>query len=367
MHTHPPSQNLRVLIVDDTALYRRLLTEAVMTIPRASVVGMAVDGVTALKKLETMLVDFVVLDIEMPKLNGIETLTAIRERWPGVGVVIVSGVDDRAAELTVEALSRGALDFVPKGGADSPGENLEQLALHLRRVAMTFRTKRVADHFAWRKSSLAAPRVKAPAPPTGTRVPPAIEAVALAASTGGPQVLDDVLAQLPGDLGAPVFVVQHMPPAFTAALARRLDAKSSLAVCEARDGQTVQPNVVYVAPGGQHMVVRGPGSSARVGVVSASEKDHCRPSADVLFRSLATTFGGSVLVAVMTGMGEDGLAGVRALKHRGAYCLSQEESTCVVYGMPRAVAEAGLADEQFTPQNLAGRLTSLVRRRPLDG
>ncbi len=363
MKTPPPSQNLRVLVVDDTALYRRLLTEAMMKIPRTSVVGMAVDGVSALEKLEAMHVDFIVLDIEMPRLNGIETLTAIRERRPQVGVVIVSGVDDRAAELTVEALSRGALDLIPKGGAASADEGLEELARHLRRAVTNFRTKRVLNQLQRHNSSHTARSIPVPPRLAQSRVPPALDAVALAASTGGPQALDNVLAQLPADLGLPVFVVQHMPPAFTAALARRLDHKSALTVCEAREGQKVEPGVVYVAPGGQHMVVRGSASSARIGIVAPHEADHCHPSADVLFRSLATTFGGRVLVAVMTGMGDDGLAGVRALKHRGAYCLSQEEETCVVYGMPRAVAEAGLADERFTPQGLAERLTYLVRRQ----
>jgi two-component system chemotaxis response regulator CheB len=363
MQPPPPSQNLRVLVVDDMALYRRLLTEAMRAVPRARVVGMAADGVSALEKLETLPVDFVVLDIEMPRMNGIEALAVIRERWPQIGVVIVSGVDDRAAELTVEALSRGALDFVPKGGSLSAEAGLDDLGRHLRRVVTNFRTKRAIHQFERHAQSPASRSLPPPRRDRPNRVPPVLDAVALAASTGGPQVLDEVLAGLPGDLGLPVFVVQHMPPPFTAALARRLDLKSALTVCEARDGQIVEPGVVYVAPGGRHMVVRGAGPTSRIGIVAPQDGDHCRPSADVLFRSLATAFGGRVLVAIMTGMGDDGLAGVRALRHRGAYCLSQEEATCVVYGMPRAVSAAGLSDEEFAPPTLAARLASLVKAR----
>jgi two-component system chemotaxis response regulator CheB len=375
---HPPSSDLRVLVVDDTALYRRLLTDAVAAIPRASVVGTARDGLGAIATLESTKVDFVVLDIEMPHLDGLETLAVLRRRWPDVGVVIVSGLDDRAAELTVEALSRGAIDFVPKGSGRTMAENQAHLASQLLRVVTSFRAKRLSSR-AEREMPRTRPRNSPPplgvaspmARPGAVLAPPirpspatgAIEAVAIATSTGGPRVLTEAIPLLPVTLPVPVFVVQHMPPVFTAALARSLTGKSALPVCEAYDGQPVLPGTVYVAPGGLHMVTRAPtaaGGAVRIGIVAPDPSDNNHPSADVLLRSLATTYGGRVLVAVMTGMGDDGASGVRALKHRGAYCLSQSEETCVVYGMPRAVAEAGLSDEVVDPAQLGPRIAALV-------
>ncbi len=357
----PPSQTVRVLVVDDTAFYRRVLTRAVARIPRASVVGIAADGLSALEKLEQIQVDFVVLDIEMPNLGGLETLSVIRQRWPEVGVVVVSGLGHRAAELTVEALSRGALDFVPKGGGPSVDANEEQLAQSLVRVVTTFRSRRALSHL----EAASRPRqqsTRSRAVSIRPCVTSKFHAIALATSTGGPPVLVKVLRGLPASLGVPVFIVQHMPPAFTHALARQLDKEAGLRVCEAQDGQLVEPGVAYVAPGGRHMVARASGALGQVsiGVLPPLADDLHHPSADVLFRSLASAYRGHVVVAVLTGMGDDGTAGVRLLKQRGASCLTQTQQSCVVYGMPRAVDNEGLSDEQLDPQDMGVRLANLV-------
>lgn len=372
MASPPAAGGLRVLVVDDSAFYRQLLTEAIQRIPQAQVVGAAGDGLGALEKLEQLPVDFVVLDIEMPHLDGLETLTIIRQRWPRAGVVLVSGLDDRAAQLTVEALSRGAFDFIPKGGRGSVTANQAQLTEQLR-VVMT--------HWCTRRSSSGIdqpPRARRPpgeesrplpvsaaakATVTSRGVPARVEAVAIAASTGGPPALAAIVSALPANLGVPIFIVQHMPRVFTAALAKSLAARAAFEVCEARDRQLVRPNAAYVARGGQHMVVRrspSPAGALRIGILPPTDDEHFRPSADVLLRSLAGSYEGRVLAIILTGMGQDGVQGVRALKRRGAYCLTQTEESCVVYGMPRAVVEAALSDEQWAPAEMASRIATLV-------
>jgi two-component system chemotaxis response regulator CheB len=197
--------------------------------------------------------------------------------------------------------------------------------------------------------------------------PTRFQVVAIAVSTGGPKALQEVIPRLPADLGVPVLLVQHMPPEFTKALAETLDRCSAGQVVEATAGQWVEPGRVYLAPGGKHMVVRRAGegtpprASAVIGLNSSAPVNSCRPAADVLYRSLGPVYGGRVLAVVMTGMGCDGLAGVRTIKQSGGYCLTQSAGSCVVYGMPRAVDEAGLSDESAPLGRLAERITALVK------
>lgn len=374
--------DLRVLVVDDTIVYRRILTTIIEEIPGTVVAATAPNGKIALAKMETTEVDLVLLDVEMPVLDGLKTLEVMHERFPEVGVIMVSGANTSAASTTIRALERGALDFVPKPEGGDLEESQRQLTQHIRRVIQLFQTRRALR--STRKSVSTRPgatpplertrpaalATAAPAPRpaleryAGKRLSK-VEIVVIGVSTGGPNALKEVIPKLTTALNVPVLIVQHMPPLFTASLADSLGRKSTLAVREAQEGEPVLANTVLIAPGGKHMVIRSaPNANGGPGYVVALNENppeqNCRPSVNVLFRSVSTYFGGKILAVVMTGMGEDGCEGVRAMKRQGCICLTQEESTCVVYGMPRAVDEAGLSDERVSLDQLAERIQHLV-------
>lgn len=373
-------QRLRVLIVDDTVVYRRILSEVVEALGEAEVVGTAPHGRLALAKLEQTTVDLVLLDVEMPEMNGFETLKEIRRQHPDTSVVMISGASLSAADNTMRCLEQGALDFLHKPeGLDAeagrqelkdrlrPLLRLVQTRLNLRR-GTALRTSAPAGAplvQASRSAALAHPGPAAPRPGRMAPVPERIDVVGIGVSTGGPNALAELIPRLPADFPVPILLVQHMPPLFTASLAEHLNLKSQVAVREARDGEPVLPGCVYLAPGGRHMVVRrlpdrdGDGSLI-IGLNDNPLENSCRPSVDVLFRSLAAQFEGNLLAVVMTGMGSDGCEGVRAMKRRGCRVLTQSEASCIVYGMPMAVDEAGLSDEQVPLDLLAGRITRLV-------
>lgn len=374
--------DLRVLVVDDTIVYRRILTTIIEEIPGTVVAATAPNGKIALAKMETTEVDLVLLDVEMPVLDGLKTLEVMHERFPEVGVIMVSGANTSAASTTIRALERGALDFVPKPEGGDLEESQRQLTHHIRRVIQLFQTRRALRSTrrpATTKPGVVPPleRTRPTAQAAATPAPrPAleryagkrlskIEIVVIGVSTGGPNALKEVIPKLTTALNVPVLIVQHMPPLFTASLADSLNRKSTLDVREAQEGDPVLPNTVLIAPGGKHMVIRSdPNANGGPGFVVALNENppeqNCRPSVNVLFRSVSTYFGGKILAVVMTGMGEDGCEGVRAMKRQGCICLTQEESTCVVYGMPRAVDEAGLSDERVSLDQLAQRIQQLV-------
>jgi two-component system chemotaxis response regulator CheB len=351
---NPP---VHVLVVDDSVLYRRVLTKLVEGLGDTEVVGVAAHGQIALGKLERAEVDLVLLDVMMPVMDGLEALAAIRQRFIGVEVVMLSG--DKSKDLARRALRAGALDFLAK---PDDGQEASQAALReqLRRLVGVVRTRRHLR--GGDPAPMPAPPLRAPsiAPPMLQR----IDVVAIAVSTGGPDALLQLVPRLPADVGVPILIVQHMPPVFTQSLAEHLARKTSLAVREAEEGDRVVPGI-FLAPGGRHMRVQrlGPLPSG-IGVVldDGPPEQSCRPSANVLFRSVATAYEGRVLAVVMTGMGADGCEGVRVIKQHGGYCLTQSEDTCVVYGMPMAVDEAGLSDERVPLDRLAYRIASLVAR-----
>lgn len=371
-------RRIRVLVVDDTIVYRRILADMAGSLgDGVEVVGTAPHGRIALEKLDQAPADLVLLDVEMPEMNGLETLREIRKRFPRTEVVMVSGANARAAQATVEALGQGALDFVRKPeGADaeaSRAELREKILPLLRtlRTRLNLRGEGLPAPPSQRRPANAAPAAAGglPSPPPlnlrpGPR-PRRIEAIGIGVSTGGPNALMELIPMLPADLEVPVLLVQHMPPLFTASLAEQLSRKSRIQVREAREGEPIEAGSVLIAPGGQHMVVRarvGEAAPARiVGLNAQPPENGCRPSVDVLFRSMASHYGEGLLAVVMTGMGADGCEGVRAMKRRGCHCLTQSADSCVVYGMPLAVDEAGLSDERVPLARLAARMTQLVR------
>ena len=374
----PDRPRLRVLIVDDTVLYRRILSDVVASLDEADLAGTAANGRLALARLEQDPVDLVLLDVAMPEMDGPEALRSIRRRFPGTSVVMVSGANLSAAEITVRCLEQGALDFVHKPENTDPDANRRELRDKLRPLLRHELTRRNLGRGPGpgpaprpagpgTEPRQAGPAVPPARPPRLAEVPRRVDVVAIGVSTGGPNALLEVVPRLPADFPLPVLLVQHMPPLFTASLAAHLDQKAAVAVREAQDGEPVLPGRVYLAPGGRHMVVRRQAGEAGAGPLVIGLNDQppehsCRPSVDVLFRSLAAQCEGNLMAVVMTGMGSDGCEGVRAMKRRGCLCLTQSEASCVVYGMPLAVDEAGLSDEQVPLDRLADRIVQLAGR-----
>lgn len=386
---HDNSSKLKVLVVDESVVNRRLLTEAIAAMPEVGSAAATPTGRLALSRLGLQPVDVVLVDVEGPPDGGLESIRELREKFPDVAVVAVSHLDSLAAPKVIRALEAGALEVVGKPSLKAtPGElaefrqQLEGLFRGIRGRREAGRARRLSapgrapGQGAAAPVTLARPAPATPrplAPPEAARARPRpagfpgrLELVAIGVSTGGPNALKSVVPRLPRDLGVPVLLVQHMPATFTKALAESLDRESELSIKEAEEGEAAQAGTVYVAPGGRHMVVRKEGQGAIerlvIGLTDDPPVNSCRPAADVLLQSLAKADPGRVLAVIMTGMGSDGMAGVAAIKQRGGYCLSQSEDSCVVYGMPRAVDEAGLSDERVPLDELAARILALVRR-----
>jgi two-component system chemotaxis response regulator CheB len=346
---------IRVLVVDDSALIRRLICTALSEAADIEIVGTARDGLEAVDMVEELTPDVVTLDIEMPRLDGLGALARIRERHRRLPIIMFSTLTERGASATLEALSRGASDYVTK--PSNTGSVAEGLAS-------------VRDQLVPRIRALAGVRQLAPRPvphrPATALVKPAAgspQVLVIGSSTGGPDALANVLGQLPGDLGVPVVVVQHMPPVFTTMLAQRLDRSTPFAVREAAEGDTLRAGEVLLAPGDFHVRLTSAAGGPRVRLDQGPAENFCRPAVDVLFRSAAEAFGGRVLATVLTGMGQDGLEGVRALSARGARILVQDEATSVVWGMPGVVALAGLADAVVPLPELPRRMVAALGAR----
>ncbi len=350
---------LRALVIEDSLVFQKIMAEVLRGLPGVEAVDVAGCGADGLAAAARAVPDVVFLDLHLPDLDGLEVLDRLKARWPRLKVVVVSGLSVEGADLTITALSRGAQQFVRKPAGSGFQQSVAMLKAELEPVVGTVRAQ---------MSPLAAP--SRPAPPAAPIPRPASSSrshgagywvTAIAVSTGGPEALSRVVPRLPAGYPMPVVIVQHMPPMFTLSLARSLDAKSALTVVEAGDGDVLKAGTVYLAPGGRHLTVVREGGQAVCRLNDDPPEQSVRPAADVLFRSLARLGGTQrVLAAVMTGMGEDGLAGMRLLKAAGGWCVTQSEATCVVYGMPRAVDAAGLSDESVALDDLAGRLASLA-------
>jgi two-component system chemotaxis response regulator CheB len=388
------TDNLKILIVDNNDAYRAFWSKAVTQTEGAEVVATAPNGRMAMAKLKQITVDLVLLEMDMPLMDGLKTLEMLRESHPDVGVVMVSTSPSENNEKVIKALQMGAIDFISKFGVEDNDSSVLAIRRRLMTLMGLFRARRntrlakqLYDERTPPASTAARTEARERVPPAedapGKSVPlearitksmvinPKVELLAIGVSTGGPNALARVIPLLPGDLGVPVLVVQHMPAAMTASLADSLNKKSALLVREAVHGDEILPNIVYLAPGGTHMVVaRDKATSAsaglrRIRLTSDPPVNSCRPSVDVLFRSIAEAYDGTIVAAIMTGMGNDGMEGVRMLKNKGCYCLTQTEDTCVVFGMPRAIMEAGLSDEAVPLDRMAHRLLDLVNSQNL--
>jgi two-component system chemotaxis response regulator CheB len=334
-------RRIRVLVVDDSVVIRKLVPLALEIDAALEVVGTAAHGRIALAKIPQLNPDVVTLDIEMPEMDGLETLRAIRQRHPDLYVIMFSSLTERNAAATLEALSLGANDYVLKPAGEASmetalaalrGELVPKITQHFRRAPILS-----AD-----VETLRSNQRHYPAAPAEPRLPGSI--LAIGVSTGGPTALSTIIPMFPADFPAPVLIVQHMPPVFTRLLAERLQKLTSLCVEEGTEGSVVEPGKVLIAPGGYHMYVRREGGHARIVLDQAAPRNSCRPSVDALFESVAAAYGSQATGVVLTGMGNDGLRGAELLKSAGARVIAQDEATSVIWGMPGLVVRAGFAD-----------------------
>ncbi len=349
-------RKIRVLVVDDSTVIRRLLTDALSGDPQIEVAATAPNGRIALAKIPQINPDVVTLDIEMPEMDGIATLVELRKLYPKLPVIMFSTLTQRGAETTLDALSKGASDYVTKpanvGSVTAALQNVRNdLVPKIKAFCPWFNTK-VA-------SSAAATPIRRPASmltSTGPARNNRVDIVAIGVSTGGPNALQSVLTKLPAVIPVPVVIVQHMPPIFTKHLADRLNQLSPLDVYEGMRGDAVTCGGVWLAPGDYHMTVRRDGTAVRIDTNQQTPENSCRPAVDVLFRSVAEVYGGNVLGVILTGMGQDGLRGAEVIRDAGGRIIAQDEASSVVWGMPGAVTQAGLADKVLPLDQIAGEI-----------
>jgi len=340
----------RVLVVDDSVVARRLVSTALASDGSVEVVGVAADGRVALASIERLRPDAVTLDVDMPVMDGLETLEAIRERWPHLVVIMFSTYTARGAQITLDALTLGANDYVVKpSGTASPTEAMDRIREELLPRILTLCPDMPADGTT--RPTVVSGRVSPTLGPAAR-----IDVIAVGVSTGGPTALGTLLPQLPSHLPVPVLIVQHMPPMFTRVLAERLDRTSSVHVVEAADGHVLDGGGAWIAPGDRHMTVERIGSQVRIRTDVGPRENSCRPSVDPLFRTVAEAYGAHALGIVMTGMGSDGMRGARRLHDSGARVIVQDEASSVVWGMPGFVVQSGIADAIVPLEGLAAEI-----------
>jgi two-component system chemotaxis response regulator CheB len=379
-------KKIKVLVVDDTIVYRKAVSDILGEMPGVEVVGVAHNGKIAVAKIQSLRPDLLTLDIEMPEMNGLEVLQYLQQHAPQVSAIMVSTLTSEGGDMTMRALELGAYDFILKPTAQNINDSKQQLRSLLTPLIKAFQTGRTtvgslqagnrglgAHH-----GSTASPLNRRLRPgtlsPSGTTTPihgaaatvrrqGKSEIITIGISTGGPNALARMMPMLPGDIGVPIVIVQHMPPVFTKSLANSLNAKCALTVKEAQDGEAIQANVAYIAPGGKQMklVASTDGSNRLIKITNDPPENSCKPSADYLFRSVADYYVGRTTAVIMTGMGSDGTKGLQILKQKGAFIIGQNEESCVVYGMPKAPAELGLTDVIAPLDRIAGEIVKTVK------
>lgn len=383
--------SVRVLVVDDSAVFGRVMKQALEAIPGVEIAGLCRAGSDALARMRAESCDLVTLDIEMPGLNGLDVLKAMRRENIKTSAIVVSSADDRAREMTMRALQLGALDLIPKprNGAD---EDFQTLRDRLRPVIAAAVHRKEVQTILGRGSGTPSPvavecgsvpveeygrrsgasrrtaaesAVARPAVGSEIAMPRRLakpNMVLIGVSTGGPAALAQIIPALPADLRVPVLIVQHMPPLFTQTLAQKLDSSSGLCVSEAADGEIALPGHVYIAPGGKHLKVTAGRQHEIVLHTSADPpENNCRPAVDVLFRSAAEAFPGLSVAVVLTGMGRDGTAGLADLRAAGVFAIAQDELTCAVFGMPKEAIHAGVVDIIAPLPDIASEIVKAVR------
>ncbi len=341
-------RRIKVLVVDDSVVIRRIITESLSNDPEFEVVGYAANGSIALQKAAELKPDAITLDIEMPEMDGLTTVRRLRAASSTACVIMCSTLTTRGASAALDALMLGANDYVTKPSNTGPRDSARTM-LHdelIPKIKQFFEIKRtVPMPRSMPVSAPLQPRVatRVPAMPLFT-MPTERKIVAIGVSTGGPTALMEIVPQFPPSFPLPVVIVQHMPPLFTKLLAERLQAQSKFEVVEATNGMALRAGRIIIAPGDFHMRLARSGQEVAVHLDQGPRENSCRPAVDVLFRSVAEIYAGGVVGVILTGMGQDGLHGMEQLKSKGAYIIAQDQASSVVWGMPGAVVEAGLAD-----------------------
>lgn len=359
---------IRVLIADDSVVNRQMLKKILSNAHNIEVVALASNGKIAVDRIPQCNPDLVILDVEMPEMNGLEALKCLRQTHPKLPVIMFSALTAKGAATTIEALSLGANDYVTKPNANTVLDRHSPEAVE-GYIYEKLIPRIYALYEAFNESQTASSKAQLPSPPSSV-TPPArssqsqpstqrVQAVGIGISTGGPSALAQVLSALPEHLAVPIFIVQHMPPLFTRYLAERLNSLCKLHVCEAEDGMLVEAHHVYLAPGDYHMGVQRQHNQIRIVLNQEPHENSCRPAVDVLFRHLAAVYGAHVLALVMTGMGKDGLRGCEKIHAEGGAIFIQDEESSTIWGMPSYVARAELA-EKIIP--LSGIATAIVQR-----
>jgi len=369
---------LKVLIVDDTIVYRKIVGDILSDLPDVEVVGSAHNGKAAITKIASLKPDLLTLDIEMPEMNGLEVLEYIKEKGIDVGAVMLSTLTHEGGEMTMKALDLGAFDFILKPQEGNMAENTEALKKTIVTILKGFVRRNEIKHLLkgkiasktadkkdkhLSKSDQVVQRMNAI---TG-RLRQKSEIVAIGISTGGPQALAQMMPSLPSNLGAPILIVQHMPPMFTRSLAKSLDTKCSFEVREAEDGEPVMSNVALIAPGGKQMKITAgaDGKSRVIRITDDPPENNCKPSVDYLFRSISHHYLGRSTGVIMTGMGSDGLLGLELMKKSGSTIIAQNCETSVVYGMPKGPIDAGIVDIIAPLDRIASEICLTVKQKTM--
>jgi two-component system chemotaxis response regulator CheB len=350
------TEKIRVLIADDSAFMRKIIGDILREDPIMEVVGKARNGNEAIEMTKSLSPDVITLDIEMPGKSGLEALEEIMAYKP-IPVVMVSSLTRSGANVTMQALDIGAVDFVTKPSGPM-SLDMEKIGVELRRKVKGASMAAVRRKGSQKTASISQPFSALPRKDALNHKP---EMLVIAASTGGPMALQQIIPNLPANFPMPVLLVQHMPPGFTTSFAQRLNEQSNLTVIEGCDGMPVRKGTVIVAPGGFHLVLDKKGAEFVCKLTETPPVRSVRPSADVLFNSVAENVGGNILVLVLTGMGKDGLDGTRALRDKGAYVIAESRETSVIFGMPGAIVGAGLADEVLPLYSIASGIERVVR------
>ncbi|MBL4285193.1 protein-glutamate methylesterase/protein-glutamine glutaminase [Vibrio fluvialis] len=367
---------IRVLVVDDSSFFRRRVSEIINSESRLEVIDVATNGREAVDKAQRLKPDVITMDIEMPVMDGITAVREIMASNP-TPILMFSSLTHDGAKATLDALDAGALDFLPKKFEDIARNRDEAVALLQQRVLQI-----AAKKAFMRRPVVSRPAASSPAPTSGSsllnRTQPTTQSLspsrpvaaatrfkasgkkyqltAIGTSTGGPVALQKILTKLPANYPHPIVLIQHMPATFTAAFASRLNSLCKIEVKEAEDGDVLRPGVAYLAPGGKQMMLEGRPGAAKLRIIDGGERMNYKPCVDVTFGSASKVYGDKVLSMVLTGMGADGREGARMLKNAGATIWAQDEDSCVVYGMPQAVAKAGISSEDLPLDRIAERM-----------
>ncbi|SEG34504.1 protein-glutamate methylesterase/protein-glutamine glutaminase [Vibrio hangzhouensis] len=358
--------SLKVLVVDDSSFFRRRVSDIINAAPRLEVVDVATNGKEAVEKALALKPDVITMDIEMPVMDGISAVREIMASQP-TPILMFSSLTHEGAKATLDALEAGALDFLPKKFEDIARNKDEAVNLLQQRV------QQIASRRALlRRTSLrpVRPVVSASSRTTSITTSPtrfrasgkSYQLTAIGTSTGGPVALQKILTKLPANYPHPILLIQHMPATFTAAFAARLNSLCQITVKEAADGDVLKPGVAYLAPGGMQMMLEGRANSAKIRILDGGDRMNYKPCVDVTFGSAAKIYQDKVLSMVLTGMGADGREGARMLKSSGSTVWAQDEESCVVYGMPQAVAKAGISSEDLPLERIAERILVELKR-----